>query len=220
MIYSSVKMTFNICVLASGGGTDLQSILDACESGQIKGKVKLVIANNKDAFALDRGKKYGAEGIFIDHRGISREEHERMIAEEIDNNDIDLIVLAGYLRMFSPFFVQRYKWRIINIHPALLPDFGGPGFHGMKVHKAVLESGNMVSGCSVHFVTEEVDGGPVISMQEVPVLKDDNPITLQARVLEKEHELLPLVVQWFSEGRVKVDEISDTVSIDNEMATG
>ncbi|MCK5038928.1 MAG: phosphoribosylglycinamide formyltransferase [Thermoplasmata archaeon] len=210
-------MTFNICVLASGGGTDLQSILDACESGQIKGRVKLVIANNKNAFALDRGKKYGAEGIFIDHRGITREEHEIMLAEEIDNNNIDLIVLAGYLRMFTPFFVQRYMWKIINIHPALLPDFGGPGFHGMKVHKAVLESGNKVSGCSVHFVMEEVDGGPVISMQEVPVLKDDNPETLQARVLEKEHELLPLVVQWFSEGKILVDEETGMVNVDEPI---
>ena len=210
-------MTFNICVLASGGGTDLQSILDACESGQIKGRVKLVIANNKNAFALDRGKKYGAEGIFIDHRGITREEHEIMLAEEIDNNNIDLIVLAGYLRMFTPFFVQRYMWKIINIHPALLPDFGGPGFHGMKVHRAVLESGNKVSGCSVHFVMEEVDGGPVISMQEVPVLKDDNPETLQARVLEKEHELLPLVVQWFSEGKILVDEETGMVNVDEPI---
>ncbi len=208
-------MTFNICVLASGGGTDLQSILDACESGQIKGKVKLVIANNQDTIALERGRRYGAKCIFIDHRGISREEHEIILAEEIDNNDIDLIVLAGYLRMFTPFFVQRYKWKIINIHPALLPDFGGPGFHGMRVHRAVLDSGNKVSGCSVHFVTEEVDGGPVISMMEVPVMKDDTPENLQARVLEKEHELLPLVVQWFSEGRIKVDEEAGTVSVES-----
>lgn len=205
-------MTFNICVLASGGGTDLQSILDACDSGQIKGKVTLVIANNQDALALDRGRKHGAEGVYIDHRGMSREEHERLIAKEIDDRDIDLIVLAGYLRMFTPFFVDHYMWKMINIHPALLPDFGGPGFHGMKVHRAVLDSGNKVSGCSVHFVTEEVDGGPVIGKLEVPVLDNDTIESLQMRVLKAEHELLPMVVQWFSEGKVKVDTITGTVT--------
>ncbi len=208
-------MTFNICVLASGSGTDLQSILDACDSGQIKGNVALVISNNSDAYALERGRNHGAEAAYIDHRRISREEHERLVAAEIDKRNIDLIVLAGYLRMFTPFFVDRYRWKIINIHPALLPDFGGPGYHGTMVHEAVLEAGRKESGCSVHFVTEEVDGGPVIGQIRVPVMEDDTPETLQKRVLEKEHELLPLVVQWFSEGRVKADEKTGNVMVED-----
>ena len=197
---------FNIGVLASGGGTDLQSIIDACGSGQIKGRVALVISNNPGAFALERGKKHGADSLAIDHRGKTREEHEREMAAEIDDRNIDLIVLAGYTRIFTPYFVKRYGHMMINIHPALLPDFGGPGYHGLKVHMAVLEAGRKESGCSVHFVTEEVDGGPVIWQMKVPVLDGDNPESLQERVLAKEHELLSLVVQWFSEGRVKVTD--------------
>ena len=192
-----------IAVLASGSGTNLQSIIDACESGQIDGKVVLVISNNGDAFALDRARKHGAEAAFIDHRDKSREEHETEVSEEIDNHDIGLIVLAGYLRMLTSYFVGKYKNKIINIHPALLPKFGGKGMHGQKVHEAVLESGDEESGCSVHLVTEEIDGGPVIGQMRVPVMPGDTPDTLQARVLEKEHILLPLVVQWFSEGRVR-----------------
>lgn len=198
--------TFNIAVLASGGGTDLQSILDACESGQIKGRVALVLSNNPGAFALERGKKHGADVLAIDHHGMSREAHEKLLAEAIDSRDIDLIVLAGYLRMFSPYFPRKYGHMMINIHPALLPDFGGPGYHGLNVHKAVLDSGRGESGCSVHFVTEEVDGGPVIARQTVPVLPGDTPESLQERVLKAEHELLPRVVQWFSEGRVRLKD--------------
>jgi phosphoribosylglycinamide formyltransferase-1 len=197
---------YRIAVLASGSGTDLQSILNACESGQIKGRVVLVISNNPDAYALERARRHGAEALHIDHRGLSREEHERALTNEIDARDIDLIVLAGYLRMFTPYFVNKYKSKIINIHPALLPKYGGKGMHGLKVHGAVLQSGDRESGCSVHFVTEEIDGGPVVAQMKVQVLENDTPETLQARVLEKEHVLLPLVVQWFSEGRVRVED--------------
>ena len=197
---------YKIGVLASGGGTDLQSILDACGSGQIKGMVALVISNNPDAYALERGKKHGAEALAIDHRGKTREEHEREMATEIDELNIDLIVLAGYTRIFTPYFVKKYGHMMINIHPALLPDFGGPGFHGLKVHRAVLEAGREESGCSVHFVTEEDDGATAIWQMTVPVLDDDTPESLQERVLAKEHELLQLVVRWFSEGRIKVTD--------------
>ena len=206
-------MSFNICVLASGGGTDLQAIIDACEDGDIDGHVSLVIANNPGAYALERGKKHGAESILINHRGMSREEHEKLVAEEIDKHHIDLIVLAGYIRMFTPYFVNKYEWKIINIHPALLPDFGGPGFHGLKVHKAVLESGKKKSGCSVHFVNEEVDGGPVIGQLEVQILDGDTPESLQSRVLSKEHVLLPMVVQWFAAGLVRVNKDTGEISV-------
>lgn len=205
-----------IAVLASGSGTDLQSILDACENGQIDGKVILVISDNSDAFALERGRNHGAEALYIDHRDKSREEHEKSISEEIDKRDIGLIVLAGYLRMLTPYFTSKYKNMIINIHPALLPKYGGKGMHGFNVHEAVLESGDEESGCTVHLVTEEVDGGPVIAQMRVKVMDDDTPETLQARVLEKEHILLPLVVQWFAEGRVKIEVNQAIVSMDED----
>jgi len=191
-----------IAVLASGGGTDLQSILDACEAGQIDGKVIVVISNNSDAYALERAREFGAKAIHIDHRGKSREEHEREIVHELTLHGIDLIVLAGWLRVFTPYFIEKYKNKIINIHPALLPKYGGKGMHGLKVHKAVLDSDERESGCSVHFVTEDVDEGPVIARMMVPVKPDDTVQSLQERVLAAEHLLLPMVVQWFAQGKV------------------
>ncbi len=193
---------YRIAVLASGSGTDLQSILDACESGQIPGKVVVVVSNNSDAFALERGKKYGAEALHIDHRGKTREDHEHEISDAIEARKIDLIVLAGYLRIFTHYFPDKYNNMMINIHPALLPKYGGKGMHGMKVHEAVIASGEKESGCTVHFVTEGVDEGPIIAWHKVPVLVEDTAETLQAKVLETEHVLLPLVVQWFAEGKI------------------
>ncbi|MBA3046602.1 MAG: phosphoribosylglycinamide formyltransferase [Candidatus Thermoplasmatota archaeon] len=191
-----------IAVLASGGGTGLQSILDACESGQIDGKVVLVISNNKDAYALNRAREYEAKAIFIDHRGKTRDAHETEIVRELEAMKIDLTILAGYLRMFTKYFVDKYKNQIINIHPALLPKYGGKGMHGLKVHRAVLDSNEQVSGCSVHFVTEGVDEGPVIARMKVPVKPEDTVETLRERVLAAEHLLLPMVVQWFAQGKV------------------
>jgi phosphoribosylglycinamide formyltransferase-1 len=194
-----------IAVLASGGGTDLQSIIDACERGQVDGKVVLVISNNPDAFALERGRRAGARAVCVDHRGKKREQHEKELAVEIDKEKADLVVLAGYLRMFTHYFINKYKFKIINIHPALLPKYGGKGMHGFIVHKAVLESGDKESGCTVHFVTEDVDSGPIIAQIRVKVMPGDTPEVLQARILEQEHVLLPAVCQLFAEGRVKTN---------------
>ncbi|MFO7619559.1 MAG: phosphoribosylglycinamide formyltransferase [Thermoplasmata archaeon] len=191
-----------IGVLASGGGTDLQSILDACESGQIDGRVVVVISNNRDAYALERAREFDAKAVFMDHRHKTREQHEAEISRVLEHFDVDLVVLAGYLRMFTKYFTDKYKNKIINIHPALLPKYGGKGMHGLKVHKAVLDSDDRESGCSVHFVTEEVDGGPVIARMKVPVKPDDTVQSLQERVLVAEHLLLPMVVQWFAQGKV------------------
>ena len=202
---------YQIAVLASGSGTDLQSILDAVDRGQIPGKVAVVISNNHDAFALERGKKHGAETLYIDHRGKSREAHEKEMSAAIEDRNIDLIVLAGYLRIFTHYFPDKYKNKMINIHPALLPKYGGKGMHGMKVHEAVLAAGDKESGCSVHLVTFEVDGGSIVGQMKVPVLPDDTPETLQARVLEAEHILLPLVVQWFAEGNVEITPDSEVM---------
>ena len=190
--------------MASGSGTDLQSIIDACESGQIPGKIAVVISNNSDAFALERGKKYDAETLFINHRGKTREQHEHEISDALEARNIDLIVLAGWLRIFTYYFSEKYKNKMINIHPALLPKYGGKGMHGMNVHEAVIAAGEKESGCSVHFVTEGVDEGPIIAWYKIPVLPEDTAETLQVKVLETEHILLPLVVQWFAEGKINL----------------
>lgn len=197
----------SIAVLASGRGTDLQSILDAIESGYIRNAdVKVVISNNREAYALERARKHGAEAIYIDHRGKSREDFERELVDALEPFKPDLIVLAGFLRSLTPYFINHYRWKIINIHPALLPLFGGKGFYGDKVHKAVLESGMKVSGCTVHFVTEDVDGGPIILQRCVPVKDDDTVETLAERVLKEEHECLPEAVKLFVEGKITVKD--------------
>ena len=193
-----------IAVMASGSGTDLQSVIDACEDGRIDGSVVVVISDNKDAFALERARRHGIPAHYVPRKK-DRKEHEMAIAEIIDSYRVDLIVLAGYIRMLTPWFVEKYRGRIINIHPALLPLFGGPGMYGMKVHEAVLESGMKVSGCTVHFVDENVDGGPIILQRCVPVLEDDTPETLRERVLEEEHRALPEAVSLFAQGRLVIE---------------
>lgn len=194
-----------VAVLASGSGTDLQSIIDASERGEIDADVVVVISNNPGAYALERAKRHDIDAHCVDHRGLSRRDHEDRIAEIIDSYDVDLIVLAGYLRMLTPHFIEKYRGKIINIHPALLPLFGGPGMHGLKVHEAVLRSGMKVSGCTVHFVDERIDGGPIILQRCVPIMEDDTPETLQKRVLEEEHKALPLAVHLFAHGRLRID---------------
>lgn len=197
----------SIAVLASGRGTDLQSILDAIESGYIRNAdIRVVISNNRDAYALERARKHGAEAIYIDHRGKNREDFERELVDALKPFKPDLIVLAGFLRSLTPYFINHYRWKIINIHPALLPLFGGKGFYGDKVHKAVLKSGMKVSGCTVHFVAEDVDGGPIILQRCVPVKDDDTVETLAERVLKEEHKCLPEAVKLFVEGKITVKD--------------
>ncbi len=198
------ERTFNIVVLASGRGTNLQALIDAVEDGRINGKIVAVISNKKSAHALIRAKNHGIEAIHLPARKVeSREEYDRRLAEIIDERGANLIVLAGFLRILSPWFVKRYRWKIINIHPSLLPAFAG--LYGENVHRAVLEYGCKVSGCTVHFVDEEVDHGPIIIQKCVEVLDDDTPEALAARVLEKEHEALVEAVKLISEGKVKVE---------------
>ncbi len=192
--------------MASGGGTDFQSIIDANEAGQIDVNMKLLITNNPDAYCIERAKKHDIDHYVIDHKGKSREEHEQEITEVLEEYDPDLIVLAGYMRILTDDFVDRYYGKMINIHPALLPLFGGEGMYGERVHEAVLDAGMKRTGCSVHFVTSEVDGGPIIDQRCVPVKPDDDTHSLAERVKEKEHELLPSVVGAFADGRVKLEE--------------
>lgn len=194
-----------IGVLASGGGTNLQAILDSCERGEIDGDVVVVIANVPDAYALKRAEKHGVAAYSFPHEGVTREQHEADVVECLEKHKVDLVCLAGYLRMLTPDMVDRYKGRILNTHPALLPSFGGKGMHGIHVHKAVLDYGAKVSGCSIHVVTAEVDGGPIVMQKAVPVLEDDTPESLQERVLKEEHKLYPRAIQLFAQGKVKIE---------------
>jgi phosphoribosylglycinamide formyltransferase-1 len=196
---------FRIGVLASGGGTDLQSILDAVERGEIPGRVALVVSNVPGAGCLERARRHGSAAVAIESRGLGREEHERLVAAELRRHGVALVVLAGYLRVLTPYLVNEFRGRMINIHPALLPDFGGKGMYGLNVHRAVLASGARVSGCTVHFVDESVDGGPIIARAEVPVRPADSPEDLQARVLAEEHRLLPKVVGMIAGGKVRLE---------------
>lgn len=195
-----------VAVMASGGGTDFQSIIDASESGEIDAEVVLLVTDNPEAYCVERAKNHDIDHHIIDHKGKGRSEHEKEIINVLDDYEPDLIVLAGYMRILTDDFVERYQGKLINIHPALLPLFGGKGMYGDKVHEAVLEAGMKRSGCSVHFVTSEVDGGPIIDQRCVPVKKDDDPHSLAERVKEEEHKLLPSVVGAFAEDRVELKD--------------
>jgi len=200
-----------IGVLASGGGTNLQAILDACERGEIDGDVVVVISNMPDAFALERARKHGIDAFSFPHKGMTREAHENDVIACLEQHKVDLVCLAGYLRMLTPAMIRKYAGRMMNTHPALLPSFGGEGMHGLNVHQAVLDYGCKVSGCTMHFVTEEIDGGQIILQKAVPVLEGDTAETLQERVLKEEHKLFPRAVQLFAQGKLKIEGRKCTV---------
>lgn len=187
----------NIAVCVSGGGTDLQSIIDACEAGKINGQIRLVISNRKKAYGLERARLHGIQAEWI------KDEDE--ILKRFEEEKIDVVVLAGYLAIVGDKLIEQYKNRIINIHPSLIPSFCGPGFYGMHVHEAVFKRGVKVSGATVHFVTGEVDGGPIILQRAVDISDLETPEDIQARVLEIEHEILPEAVALYCEGRVFVE---------------
>lgn len=187
----------NIAVCVSGAGTDLQSIIDACEAGKINGQIRLVISNRKKAYGLERARLHGIQAEWI------KDEDE--ILKRFEEEKIDVVVLAGYLAIVGDKLLEQYKNRIINIHPSLIPSFCGPGFYGMHVHEAVFKRGVKVSGATVHFVTGEVDGGPIILQRAVDISDLETPEDIQARVLEIEHEILPEAVALYCEGRVSVE---------------
>lgn len=187
----------NIAVCVSGGGTDLQSIIDAREAGKINGQIRLVISNRKKAYGLERARLHGIQAEWI------KDEDE--ILKRFEEEKIDVVVLAGYLAIVGDKLIEQYKNRIINIHPSLIPSFCGPGFYGMHVHEAVFKRGVKVSGATVHFVTGEVDGGPIILQRAVDISDLETPEDIQARVLEIEHEILPEAVALYCEGRVSVE---------------
>ena len=180
---------FKIGVLVSGGGSNLQSIIDKSKSGELQCKVEVVIGD-RECYGVERAKEAGIDGYTLD-RKVLKKELCREIDKIVPEKGIDLIVLAGFLSIIDEEFVNKWKGRIINIHPSLLPKFGGPGMYGIRVHEAVLKAGEQESGCTVHYVDTGVDSGEIIAQKRVKVLEGDTPEILQKRVLVEEHKLLP-----------------------------
>ena len=189
----------NVGVLASGTGTDLQSIIDASEKEIIDVNVVIVISDNKNAFALKRAEKHNINNYFINPRRIKQEKHEEKIDKLLEENKIDLIVGAGYMRILSDSFVRKWHGRLINIHPALLPSFKGTNGQG-----DALDYGVRITGCTTHFMDEEMDHGPIILQAAVKVYKKDDRNELANRILKVEHKILPRTVQLFVEKRLKI----------------
>lgn len=190
-----MKEKMNIAVLVSGGGTNLQALIDAQNEGIIKsGAIRLVLSNNANAYALQRAEKAGiASGTVLKKECASAEEFEEKLIARLEEADTDLIILAGFMCILSEKFTSRYEKRIINVHPSLIPSFCGEGFYGLRVHEAALKKGVKVTGATVHFVNEIPDGGEIIMQKAVEVLEGDTPEILQKRVMEQaEWKILPL----------------------------
>lgn len=198
----------NIAVLVSGGGTNLQAILDAQQAGQIPGgRVAVVLSSQSGVYALERAQKAGVEGVVCSRKELgSQEAFEEALLRELEKREIGLIVLAGFMSILSENFIRRYENRILNVHPALIPSFCGKGFYGLHVHEAALAYGVKVSGATVHFVSEVPDGGPIVLQKAVPIEEGDTPELLQRRIMEQaEWQLLPKAVALFCAGRLKVE---------------
>ncbi len=196
-----------IAVMVSGGGTNLQALIDAKNNGIIKnGEICLVIASNHKAYALERAKANGIASCVISRKECeSVEAFDNQIINTLESYEIDLIVLAGYLSILSRRVTDKYAYRIINVHPALIPSFCGEGYYGLRVHQAALDYGVRVTGATVHFVNEIADGGAIILQKAVDILADDTPETLQQRVMEQaEWEILPKAVSLFCEGKISI----------------
>jgi len=193
-----------IGVLASGRGSNLQAIIDAIEAGKLDAKIVLVLSNKKDAVALERARKHGLTDVFLDPKPLagqsdSREAYDRAVLDVLRKHDVELVLLAGYMKIVTPVLVKAYENRMMNIHPSLLPSFPG-----LDVQKKALDHGVKLSGCTVHFVTDGVDEGPIIIQAAVPILEGDTPETLAARILVEEHKIYPKAVQLYAEGRLNV----------------
>mgnify|MGYP001405524108 FL=1 len=186
----------NIGVLISGGGTNLQAIIDETKSGGINGAVKLVISNKENAYGLERARLSGIKAVY--------ETNEDKIIGLLKENNIDLIVLAGYLKIITPKFVDEFRNKIINIHPSLIPSFCGKGYYGEKVHQGVIDYGAKVTGATVHFVDEGADTGAIIMQETVNVEQDDDAKSLAKRVLEVEHRILKESIRLFCENKLSI----------------
>jgi len=193
-------------VLASGRGSNFAAILRAIEEGRLTAEVKILISNREGAGALDVARQHNIFAHWLSPKDYhSPEAYDAAIAQLFDQYEVNFVVLAGYLRYITPKFIEKYRNRILNIHPALLPSFGGKGMYGIHVHEAVLEYGCKVSGVTVHIVDEKYDAGPIVLQRCVPVLDDDTPETLAHRVLEQEHQIYAEAIQLFAEGRIRLE---------------
>jgi phosphoribosylglycinamide formyltransferase 1 len=202
----SVRRTspLRVAVLASGRGSNLQAIIDAIECRVLQAQIVAVISNKKEAVALERARKHGLPDLFVDPKPFvgrpdSREAYDRALLEVLEQRQVELVLLAGYMKIVTPVLVNAYANRMMNIHPSLLPSFPG-----LEVQRKAIDWGCKLAGCTVHFVTEGVDEGPIIMQAAVPILDSDTAETLAARILEQEHKIFPRAVQLYAEGRVKV----------------
>jgi phosphoribosylglycinamide formyltransferase-1 len=187
-------------VLISGNGSNLQSIIDHIEKGSLKSVIKIVISNNPDAYGITRAKKHGIPFIVLKNGDLkNKEEFDLELIRILENKSVDLVILAGFMRIITPTLLKAFPQKIMNIHPALLPSF--PGIHGQN---QALEYGVKISGCTVHFVDEGVDTGPIILQSAVQVLDDDTEETLAARILKEEHRIYPQAIQLFAEGKIEI----------------
>ncbi len=192
-------------VLASGRGSNLQAIIDAIEARVLDAQIAVVLSNKKDAQALERARRHGLMDVFLDPKPFagqadSREAYDRAVLDVLRKQDVELVALAGYMRIVTPVLIAAYPYRIMNIHPSLLPSFPG-----LDVQQKALEWGVKISGCTVHFVTEGVDEGPIIIQAAVPVLEGDSAETLAARILAEEHRIYPRAIQLYAEGHLRVE---------------
>jgi formyltetrahydrofolate-dependent phosphoribosylglycinamide formyltransferase len=193
-----------LAVLVSGGGTTLQNLLDRIDAGALRAEIAVVIASRSDAFGLERARRAGLPALVVTRKGYAdTQAFNDALHAALEPFAVDLVVLAGFLSLFQP--RTRYAGRVLNIHPALIPAFCGPGFYGDKVHRAVLESGVRVSGCTVHFADDQYDHGPIILQGAVPVLDDDTPETLAARVHGVENELYPQAIALWADDRLRIE---------------
>lgn len=192
-----------IAVLVSGGGSNLQAIIDEVKNGSLSCEIKYVIADSEKAYGLERARINGIDAVCIDKKIFKSQTSDKIL--EVLRDKIDLIVLAGYLSILNGEILREFRDRIINIHPSLIPSFCGGGMYGIKVHEAAIKKGVRYSGCTVHFVNEEVDGGEILLQQVVPVYELDTPKDLQNRILVEEHKLLPKAIKLISEKKVKIE---------------
>lgn len=190
----------NLGILVSGSGTNMQAIIDSIEAKRLDARIKIVITNNPNAYAIERAKKHQIPiSIIQDNHFPTREDCDKHLVEILKNHAVDLVVMAGFMRLLSPLFIKSFPMKIMNIHPALLPAF--PGLH---VQKKAVEYGVKFSGCTVHLVDEGIDTGPIIIQAVVPVHEDDTEETLAQRILKHEHRIYPQAIQFFAEGRIEI----------------
>jgi phosphoribosylglycinamide formyltransferase 1 len=195
--------------LASHGGSNMQAIIDACKDGRLHAEPAAVISNNSESTALERARREGIPGFHLSSATHpDPAELDAAILRVLEERGVDLVVLAGYMKLLGPKSLERYRGRILNIHPALLPKFGGKGLYGIKVHEAVLAAGETVTGVTIHLVDERYDHGPTVAQREVPVMDGDTPESLAARVLEQEHRLFPETLEKIARGEIDLDAVA------------